>query len=78
MRPDIEILGGSMTQTPGRIPRRTPSTLRTSHAIVEAALKVDSSGSVAMHPYINDSLNRLLARWTFKHSTLDEKTRRGH
>jgi hypothetical protein len=21
---------------------------------------------MALHPYINDSLNRLLARWTFK------------
>lgn len=51
-----------MAQTPGEGgSEETPTT-----TIVEAALKVDSSGSMALHPYINDSLNRLLARWTFK------------
>ena len=67
-----------MAQTPGEDAEENAEYTSYEHTIVEAALKVDSSGSVAMHPYINDSLNRLLARWTFKHSTLDEKTRRGH
>jgi len=65
----IEILGGSMAQTPGEDAEENAEYTSYEHTIVEAALKVDSSGSVAMHPYINDSLNRLLARWTFKLST---------
>ena len=66
----IEILGGSMAQTPGEDGSEENAEYTSyEHTIVEAALKVDSSGSVAMHPYINDSLNRLLARWTFKLST---------
>ena len=32
-------------------------------------LKVDSSGYLIKHPYINNALNRLLAKWTFKLST---------
>ena len=66
----IEILGGSMAQTPGE-GNGEDNTEYTSyeHTVVEAALKVDSSGSLAMYPYINDQLNRLLARWTFKLST---------
>jgi hypothetical protein len=66
----IEILGGSMAQTPGEdISEENAEYTSYEHTIVEAALKVDSSGSLAMHPYINDSLNRLLARWTFKLAT---------
>jgi hypothetical protein len=34
--------------------------------VVEAVLKVDSSGYLIKHPYINNTLNRLLAKWTFK------------
>src|SRR3990172_3172718 len=66
----IEILGGSMTQTPGEENGEDKTEYTTyEHTVVEAALKVDSSGSLAMDPYINDQLNRLLARWTFKLST---------
>ena len=66
----IEILGGSMAQTPGE-DGGEENTEYTSyeHTIVEAALKMDASGSIALHPYINDSLNRLLSRWTFKLAT---------
>ena len=66
----IEILGGSMAQTLGE-ENGEENTEYTAyeHTVVEAALKVDSSGSMAMYPYINDQLNRLLARWTFKLST---------
>jgi len=34
--------------------------------IVEAVLKVDPTGYLVKHPYINQQLNKLLARWTFK------------
>jgi len=33
------------------------------HTVVEAVLKVDSSGYLIKHPYINNALNRLLAKW---------------
>jgi hypothetical protein len=33
---------------------------------VEAVLKVDPTGYLVKHPYINQQLNKLLARWTFK------------
>jgi len=36
------------------------------HTVVEAVLKVDSSGYLIKHPYINNALNRLLAKWAFK------------
>jgi hypothetical protein len=39
------------------------------HTVVDAVLKVDSSGYLIKHPYINNALNRLLAKWTFKLST---------
>ncbi|HEV3275587.1 MAG TPA: hypothetical protein VG860_02120 [Terriglobia bacterium] len=66
----IEILGGSMAQTPGEDGSEENAEYTSyEHTIVEAALKVDSTGSIALHPYVNDSLNRLLARWTFKLAT---------
>ncbi len=34
--------------------------------VVEAVLKVDPTGYLVKHPYINQQLNKLLARWTFK------------
>src|SRR5262245_34172564 len=34
--------------------------------VVEAVLKVDPTGYLSKHPYINQQLNKLLARWTFK------------
>ena len=66
----VEILGGSMAQTPGEDAGEENAEYTSyEHTVVEAALKVDSSGSIAMYPFINDQLNRMLARWTFKLST---------
>ena len=66
----VEILGGSMAQTPGEDTGEENAEYTSyEHTVVEAALKVDSSGSIAMYPFINDQLNRMLARWTFKLST---------
>src|SRR5215831_18421078 len=36
---------------------------------VEAALLADTSGHIVRYPYINNQLNRLLARWAFKATT---------
>jgi hypothetical protein len=36
---------------------------------VEAALLADTSGHIVRYPYINNQLNRLLARWAFKAAT---------
>src|SRR6516164_1652505 len=37
--------------------------------IVEGALLADTSGHIVRYPYINNQLNRLLARWAFKAAT---------
>ena len=37
--------------------------------IVEGALLADTSGNIVRYPYINNQLNRLLARWAFKAAT---------
>jgi hypothetical protein len=61
----IELLGTSHAQGPweeGTDPGYTSS----EHTVVEAVLKVDSSGYLIKHPHINNALNRLLAKWTFK------------
>jgi hypothetical protein len=39
------------------------------HSIVEAVLKADGSGVLVKHPFINNQLQRLLARWAFKIAT---------
>jgi hypothetical protein len=36
---------------------------------VEGALLADTSGNIVRYPYINNQLNRLLARWAFKAAT---------
>jgi hypothetical protein len=61
----IELLGTSQTQAPWE---ETNDSEYTAHerTVVEAVLKVDSSGYLIKHPYINNALNRLLAKWTFK------------
>lgn len=37
--------------------------------IVEGVLLADTSGNIVRYPYINNQLNRLLARWAFKAAT---------
>jgi hypothetical protein len=61
----IELLGSSRTQPPGE--EETDSEYTSlERTVVEAVLKVDSSGYLIKHPHINASLSRLLAKWTFK------------
>lgn len=64
----IELLGASHTQPPGEEVHESEYT-SLERTVVEAVLKVDSSGYLIKHPYINNALNRLLAKWTFKLST---------
>ena len=61
----IELLGTSPAQSPGEEAIDSEYT-SFEHTVVEAVLKVDSSGYLIKHPYINNALNRLLAKWTFK------------
>jgi hypothetical protein len=39
------------------------------HSIVEAVLKADGSGTLVRHPFINNKLQQLLAKWAFKVAT---------
>lgn len=61
----IELLGASHVQGPWEESNESEYT-SFEHTIVEAVLKVDSSGYLIKHPYINNALNRLLAKWAFK------------
>src|SRR5690348_10165953 len=64
----IELLGTSRAQGPWEEGADSDYT-STEHTVVEAVLKVDSSGYLIKHPYVNNALNRLLAKWAFKLST---------
>src|SRR6185437_5955489 len=61
----IELLGTSHAQGP-RDEGAESGFTSTEHTVVEAVLKVDSSGYLIKHPYINNALNRLLAKWAFR------------
>jgi hypothetical protein len=61
----IELLGTTHAQAPWDEANDSDYT-SFEHTVVEAVLKVDSSGYLIKHPYINNALNRLLAKWTFK------------
>jgi hypothetical protein len=61
----IELLGASHAQGPWEESNESEYT-SFEHTVVEAVLKVDSSGYLIKHPYINNALNRLLAKWAFK------------
>ena len=61
----IELLGTSHAQGVWE-ETSEPEYTSAEHTAVEAVLKVDSSGYLIQHPYINNVLNRLLAKWVFK------------
>jgi len=61
----IDLLGTSHAQAPWEEANDSEYT-SFEHTVVEAVLKVDSSGYLIKHPYINNALNRLLAKWAFK------------
>src|SRR5258707_14763197 len=37
--------------------------------VVEGLLLADASGEIVRHPYVNNQLNKLLSRWSFKAAT---------
>src|SRR5579864_1648578 len=57
----------------GRHPDRSPDVLELDPSekfrIVEGLLLADASGEIVRHPYVNNQLNKLLARWAFKTAT---------
>ena len=61
----IELLGASPTQPPGEEANESEYT-SFERTVAEAVLKVDSSGYLIKHPYINNALSRLLTKWTIK------------
>src|SRR5688572_30837162 len=63
----LELLGTSHSQQRLETDEKANSEFTSREAtIVEAVLKVDPTGYLVKHPYINQQLNKLLARWTFK------------
>src|SRR5207237_486140 len=63
----LELLGTSQAQQRLESDDNADSGYTSREAtVVEAVLKVDPTGYLVKHPYINQQLNKLLARWTFK------------
>jgi hypothetical protein len=62
----IELLGSSRRQQSPQEEEHESEYTSFENTVVEAMLKVDSSGYLIKHPYINSALSRLLAKWTFK------------
>ena len=57
----------------GRHPDKTSDALELDpneeFRVVEGLLLADASGEIVRHPYVNNQLNKLLARWAFKTAT---------
>src|SRR5262245_54022275 len=63
----LELLGTSHSQQRLETDENTNWEFTSREAtMVEAVLKVDPTGYLVRHPYINQQLNKLLALWTFK------------
>jgi len=63
----LELLGTSQAQQRLDSEENPESGFTSREAtVVEAVLKIDPTGHLVKHPYINQQLNKLLARWTFK------------
>jgi len=63
----LKLLGSSHSQQRLETDENANSEFTSREAtVVEAVLKVDPTGYLVKHPYINQQLNKLLARWTFK------------
>src|SRR5207253_2832634 len=63
----LELLGTSHSQQRLETDENANSEFTSREAtIVEAVLKVDPTGYLVKHPYINQQLQKLLARWMFK------------
>src|SRR5205807_10139800 len=66
----LELLGTSQAQQRLESDDTTdPGFTGREATVVEAVLKVDPSGYLVKHPYINQQLNKLLARWRSEEHT---------
>jgi hypothetical protein len=61
----LEILGHSQTKTIGDGSEESNDDLN----VIEGLLLADASGHIVRHPYVNNQLNKLLARWAFRAAT---------
>jgi hypothetical protein len=62
----LEILGRHPDKS---LPDDTDQDSSEEFRIVEGLLLADASGEIVRHPYVNNQLNKLLARWAFKLTT---------
>jgi len=62
----LEVLGHHPDRSlPEGVEQNTSEEFR----VVEGLLLADASGEIVRHPYVNNQLNKLLARWAFKAAT---------
>src|SRR5271166_3886523 len=62
----LEVLGHHPDRSlPDGLEQNTSEEFR----VVEGLLLADASGEIVRHPYVNNQLNKLLARWAFKAAT---------
>lgn len=64
----FELLGISETQRPlvDEVPAEDDEATSVERTVLEAILKADPTGFLVQHPWVNNQLERVLARWAFK------------
>src|SRR5580693_4349276 len=62
----LEVLGH---HPDGSLPDGLQQNTNEEFRVVEGLLLADASGEIVRHPYVNNQLNKLLARWAFKAAT---------
>ena len=67
----FELLGISETQRPlvDEMPAEDDEATSVERTVLEGVLKADPTGFLIQHPWVNNQLERILARWAFKVST---------
>lgn len=64
----FELLGISETQRPlvDEVPAEDDEATSVERTVLEGVLKADPTGFLIQHPWVNNQLERILARWAFK------------
>jgi hypothetical protein len=64
----FRLLGISETQRPltDETPAEGDDTTSVERSVLEGILKADPTGFLIQHPWVNNQLQRVLARWAFK------------
>ena len=64
----FELLGISETQRPlvDEMPAEDEEATSVERTVLEGVLKADPTGFLVQHPWVNNQLERILARWAFK------------